>query len=1542
MLHAIMEATCAEAGAVCLYDIRQRMLRLAAERGLSDEGCRRLRTVHRDDPAAWDMPLHGLLAGRAYLIENAARNRFVPPLVEDAANMQAVVCLPLYVNDKPLASIILITVGVRTFDERQLHAVSGPLAEMGKVIEATRQRTCGRNELPTPSIPSLVAPPTPADPTIPPGSVDEGSDAARPARLEPGHERLSGEPRQLRELRGEVDRLRAQLRDAEATVTRERRAREHLETRLAGASTTSQQELQRAHEAEREAANARATALAEVTRLRGELDRVRLQAARTPVMATEVDARVAQLLTEVDQLRASLAAAQAGAAHEQRAREELESLLARGASAGQLELRQALEAARAAESARVAAVAEATYLRSELERARLDAGPVASGADGRDERIRPLLTEIDRLRAHLAEAEAGAAHEHRAREELEARFARGLTTSQDELRVALDAARQAEEERAITLAELARMRTALERAQAEAARAPGPAEEVDARVTALAAEIDRLRARLAAAEAGAAHEHRTREELEARLTAGADIGQQELRKALEAAARAERERAAALAEAARLKGELEQARLAPLDASERAPLAEAHWRELTAEIDRLRTRVAESEAGAAHAQQACEALEASLTQSATAAEHELQRAHAGTRRADEANALARAEISRLTTAITQARDDAARLSELRTAAEGRAESFAAEAEQLRARLAEAEARAAHELRAREEIQARLSDALVHGESELQATVTAAREAAFTEAQAEVAADRDRLAAELAGIAAAQARLEDALAATREERDAHKQALDAALARLEEVAARLAQRDAELEALRSERSYDVTSMTARLEQNATETARLRETLAAISTDRDRLAAMLDGAAAAKAHLERSFHEALEASRGREQSALTDGQRLAAQLAERDSVLQLLRDEHAAEAAALRERVEALLAEAHELRAAGAALAADRDRLAADLEGAAAGTTRLEQTLEAALKDTRTREDELYETRARLWEEATRLVDAETALETLAENNRTAVATSRRQLEDLRVAADEIRGAHAAVSAERDRLAADLQGANAAKARLEEALRETLERTRAQHQEAMSDLEQARAQLWDTAILLNDAERRAATLAEHSSTAIATLRAHIETLDGEADQLRENIATVGAERDRLAADFKGAATAQAYLEGALKHALEASRLREQEAEIDVHEARGQAWAAAARSADVEAELAAREEDLAMHSARVTTLGEELDRLHRTDAALNTERDQLAAELASARAAHDELELALQQALADSRSREEALATQLAERERVVASLEPVHATETKAPPSSPPPSPPSRATSSASAASPRCVVVLDHQAPWKDITLAQHDVTVIPPEEDVITRLAGITPGRVVANLAIPGVLSTLLAFRARGVHSHLWGYIASDQFPGTLSVGLIEPGPRPLAPDAIVAALAPQVPAHARVVTAGGDVDGLLSLRQALARQGMAVSLAWDALQAADLLDMVRPDAVVVDLGPTADACGIIAHMVSTTPVSITVLIEGADDPARALAGLLAKPTLAAHAIGRRELLAAVTAPVQARSLKGARPAAPGRVQPGRR
>src|SRR3989442_1536957 len=161
-LRAILEASRAQAGALCLFDQRHGVLRLVAEIGFSEEGCRRLRNVRRSDPTAWDMPLNGLMNRRAYLIESASRNRYVPRLVEHAAAVRTIACVPLHAGPTPVGSLVLVALAPRSFAERDVRMLERPLAELAVMIEAGRRRGApgGAGEGPeTPGAPPPRSPP---------------------------------------------------------------------------------------------------------------------------------------------------------------------------------------------------------------------------------------------------------------------------------------------------------------------------------------------------------------------------------------------------------------------------------------------------------------------------------------------------------------------------------------------------------------------------------------------------------------------------------------------------------------------------------------------------------------------------------------------------------------------------------------------------------------------------------------------------------------------------------------------------------------------------------------------------------------------------------------------------------------------------------------------------------------------------------------------------------------------------------------------------------------------------------------------------------------------------------------------------------------------------------------------------------------------------------------------------------------------------------------------------------------------------------------
>ncbi|TMA50197.1 MAG: hypothetical protein E6J76_12430 [Deltaproteobacteria bacterium] len=554
-LHAILEATGAAAGAVCLFDARREVLRLAAEEGLSDEGCHQLRTVRRGDIASWYMPLHGLMNRRAYLIESAAQNRYVPPLVEAGAAIRTVACLPVYAGSVPVGSLVLITRTPRAFTERDLGGLQQPLREMAQLIEAVRRQASERAAAETPSLTAVPSPtpPTAARSEAPSATESAPADAGHDgplaaalaaaqrenARLAMELERLRAEaPRdavRLTEQTAEIDHLRAQLAEAEAGAAHEQRAREEIEAALARGSSGGHAELQLALDTARRAETARAALAAEHARLTAELERLHAGATHEELAGEHA--------AEVDRLRARLAEAEAGAAHEHRAREQLEAALERGASVGQLELRQALEAARQAEAARATLAAEKARLGDELERwraeavraeplkealahaeteharlaAALEAATAERAEENRTEAARAQAkaaeheAEMERVLARLAEAEATAAREERTRRALDAASEHEGSAQSNDVRQALEAARTAEEARdaaAIALAaaraDLTRTLAQLEALREDAAGAQARATEgaaTAAQLETVTGECDHLRAAVAALEA---------------------------------------------------------------------------------------------------------------------------------------------------------------------------------------------------------------------------------------------------------------------------------------------------------------------------------------------------------------------------------------------------------------------------------------------------------------------------------------------------------------------------------------------------------------------------------------------------------------------------------------------------------------------------------------------------------------------------------------------------------------------------------------------------------------------------------------------------------------------------------------------------------------------------------------------------------------------------------------------------------------------------------------------------------------------------------
>ena len=532
-LRAVLQASGADAGALCLFDRRHELLRLATEVGLSDEGCAKLRQVRRGDLMGWDMPLHGLLNRRVYLIESAARNRYVPKLVEAAGSVTAIACVPLYAGATPIASIVLVALAPARITEQQLGPLSEPLRALARMIETVRQR--GTSSAAAPA----AAPRPPVRPAAERPAAESGRgdtarvqallaqlaeaererarlaaalEAATAERAERARTEASADSARGAERAAEVERLTARLTEAETAAARERdlvsasgRERERLATALreatereqgiqeavravgAGSSATHEDELWQAVAAARAAEEARVAADAEA-----EVAHAALARAEAAVRALEDEKQHAR--DEIEKLRAS---ASGLLAERHRLEQGLEEARIR-----ELEAReQVADLERQIAALREARQADAAERTAQLEGLRTRLAEAEAAAASGSTQVGEWERERDRLAAELSEA---AAREQRAVEELQVASERAAGVTREDLRSALEKERAAEEARAAANAEAEAARAALARTEAAVAE--------------LERERERAREQIAQLQAGAGAMHAERERLERGLT----------------------------------------------------------------------------------------------------------------------------------------------------------------------------------------------------------------------------------------------------------------------------------------------------------------------------------------------------------------------------------------------------------------------------------------------------------------------------------------------------------------------------------------------------------------------------------------------------------------------------------------------------------------------------------------------------------------------------------------------------------------------------------------------------------------------------------------------------------------------------------------------------------------------------------------------------------------------------------------------------------------------------------------------------------------
>jgi CheY-like chemotaxis protein len=611
---------------------------------------------------------------------------------------------------------------------------------------------------------------------------------------------------------------------------------------------------------------------------------------------------------------------------------------------------------------------------------------------------------------------------------------------------------------------------------------------------------------------------------------------------------------------------------------------------------------------------------------------------------------------------------------------------------------------------------------------------------------------------------------------------------------------------------------------------------------------------------------------------------------------------------------------MAAETEGLRAAlagaeRASLAARNDvrraRAEADAATAAASGTRAErEELARALDDARAAAAEAS------------LRGAQLEAEVAALAGREATARGREAEEMARLQASLLEGerALAAERARAERLEEARAGADEAARRADDA-----------RAAAAVELAAVRAALAETQRLLLEAEDRAgtaqATEAEHAAELarrIADARAAAGAeLAGAREALAEARAALaaarseseraGTERDQALAARAAALTDVARLARALEEARAAAP-RAADAEAALARAAG---ARDARLAALEQRVGALAEELAQSRAReersrdaIAAVTEDRDGvvaratglMHAAEearAAAAAEAETVRAALANTQAVIFEAEEESRRARFDLTRLESEVRTAQADREELERTL-----AEARARIAELERAPASRVTPLAArapaAARRRTVAVVDDGAGFAGAAPAGVQVDVIAPGADAGERLLALAPDHVLVNLAVPGALAAVAALDAATSPLRVSACLATAKDDEALALGRVDVAGPELDPEVVLARLKPHVARGGRVLCVGARADCLLSLRQALGRAGLSASIAWDVKQAGELLRMVRPDAVVVDLGlPSQAGYAIVAELAGVDPPPAAILVPAeTGDAADAFAGAI--------------------------------------------
>ncbi len=1367
MTPLLLDALETPAGALLLYHAESEALELIGSRGLSAAGLRHLEKLRRGAPDSWEIPLHGLMNRKAYIIERPDDHPFVPELVSRevvprAANLASI---PLYRGPLPVG-VLLAIADRRAIGEREIFACVLAFDALALALDGyVRARAWT-----SPSIADGAADAAPA-------STAESAVACEPW-VDPG------------ELASRLETERGG----------EQAAGDALAARLA----ETERRLAAAHAAIERATASRVTLVADA------------DAQRRSALAAEQQ----RAEHEIDEMRDMLAARER---EMQAARDHLETELRTVETTHEAEL-GSLRATNEAELRAATAARDATIA---------DGGRALAAIRAEHERTCAALTD-ERDQARVAAAEAGglvrqlrSTVEAAARERDDLRGAHAEASARRDTALA-DASRLGDEAAELR-AEVGRLRE--ERARVVAA-VDEPGAEPALVIRALHEKVASLESEIAAhaaeraevARRAASQAERLAQQLAAQHREADELRSTHERSVTELRAAhardlddlrvsGERALAAAIGEQERVGADRDAQHEAAL-----AALRSAHAEELTRAVTERDAQRHEAEGLATQ----CDDLEGrlawALAEREEAASAAAVRERAALARLEAARRDVLAERARLADerdAAERARLDAARrmtaLEEDVVARDERATALQRELEEQVAQLSAARAEIARLEEDRERVLAVVDDP-------------------GTEPAAVIQALRERVAsfeAQVRGIDE-----ERAQAATRAASDAEQAEHRVALVRRELAEAR-AQHRAGLEEAQT---------TARRELEAGVAEQRREREADATAHREEIAALRDAAERVDAE-RRSAIGHLERDRD---AALAGVRALRAVVTEREASLHD-RDDALADVGAARARVEEVAAttaaELASIRTAGAALATERDALQARV------ATLVAADAERAAQLAALRQERASEQAAR--------VESESRAEQLA----TELAVI--QAEALRLRED------------RARVLAAVDDEGAEPAAVVRALRERLVAVEGQLEAYAAE----RAELG----------RRAAAEARAAEERLAIVRAERDAAESEYRRERE-AAEAERQRDHELADAEHARE---------RDAIEAERRREGD-HVEAGHRREFETLRAAHARTVEETVGEHRrlvEEIARvhrgklaelataHERALTERGAEITRLDSERRAMLKQAETLRAALAAAEQARDAAQRARGAGAALSIATPPHATTPIAGDGAAGALDVSTPSFETAA-------SSTSSATSTDESAAPAIsstptieVVQRDGHhilesdaARWELIYAALS--AALPP-----------TAGRslMIANLlaAFPSRLYDLTAAATAG--TMLVGY-AADAHDRSCILGAVRCFVDPPTAAEAAAVLEAMPRGTRRVLTLSEDVEAFLEAKIGLAKAGHSVSMACDAKQATDLLGMLTPDAVFVDVrtAPTA-ASEFLSALAPESGRVVVVLVHG--DPA---------------------------------------------------